>query len=86
FAFERTGGDAGDDYALVVLNTNARKPSETANGGMTMIVGKPGAMLVDVLDPLMASYSADAAGALHLTVPAQRAMILIPSDKVVTNL
>ncbi len=78
FAFERTGGDAGAEYALVVLNTNGRKSSDTASGADVMKVGaKPGTTLVDVLDPMMASYTVDPAGALRITVPAQRAMILV---------
>ena len=40
FAFERTGGDAGDAYALVVLNTNGRKPSDTANGNDVRFGGR----------------------------------------------
>jgi hypothetical protein len=37
FAFERTGGDAGKDYALVVVNSNARKPGTTADGANVML-------------------------------------------------
>jgi len=77
FAFERTGGDAGDRYALVVQNTNARHPSSAALTGV-----RPG-LLVDVLDPQQPQYQVDAQGNLRVTVPAQRAMILVPSDQYV---
>ena len=83
FAFERAGGDAGDRYALVVLNTNARKDSATADGGKVMTTTRPGVTLVDVLDPEQKTYPVGATGELRVTVPAQRAMILIPQDQVV---
>jgi alpha-amylase len=85
FAFERAGGDAQGRYALIVLNSNARKASTTANAEGAMMTGAtPGSTLVDVLDPQLQQYLVAANGALRLTVPAQRAMILVPSDHVVT--
>lgn len=82
FAFERTGGDAGSAYALVVLNTNSRKDSVTAEGERTMTLtdARAGA-LVDVLDPERARYTVAGSGELRLTVPKQRAMILVPEDQ-----
>jgi alpha-amylase len=77
FAFERAGGDAGSGYTLVVLNTNSHQPSVTADGGKTMTTTQPGAILVDVLDPLKASYPVAADGTLRLQVPAQKGMILV---------
>lgn len=76
FAYERTGGDAGGDYALVVLNTNARKPSETADGAKVMKLSRGGSF-VDVLDPEAKSYQTGADNTLKIQVPAQRAMILV---------
>jgi glycosidase len=77
-AYERAGGDAGADYALVVINTNARHPSTTADGAKAMKITKPGVTLVDVLDPEAKTYAVPASGELRLIVPAQRAMILVP--------
>ncbi len=78
FAFERTGGDAEDAYALVVLNTNARHPSATSDAGKLMKLSRPGAVLVDVLNPDGQTVTVPANGEVRLTVPAQRAMILVP--------
>jgi glycosidase len=85
FAFERTGGDAGaGPYALVVLNTNEFKTSSTSNGATVMQTGAPpGSTLVDVLDPAQASYPVDASGHVQVSVPAQKAMILVPQSQVV---
>lgn len=98
FAFERTGGDAGSQYALVVLNTNDSHQSSTAYGGTAMTVGQAaGAVLVDVLDPTQRTYTvgstttacgASACGSITLTPPQayapswQSAMILIPQSQV----
>jgi glycosidase len=78
FAFERAGGDAGGEYALVVLNTSAKKTSETADGTKVMKVARPGATLVDILDPEQKTYSVAGDGTLKVAVPAQRGMILVP--------
>ena len=80
-AYERTGGDAADQYALVVINTNARHMSNTALGPKAMKVTKPGVTLVDVLDPELKTYAVPASGELRLPVPQQRAMILVPQDQ-----
>jgi len=81
FAFERTGGDAAAQYALIVLNTNARKDSATADAGNTMKLSLKGTTLVDVLDPERKMYHVPATGDLRITVPKQRGMILIPQDQ-----
>jgi hypothetical protein len=87
FAFERAGGDAGDQYALVLVNTNAKKPSSTSDGAKVLATSRKGTTnLVDVLDPQAAKYSTDANGTLRVTVPPQKTMILIPADQVVPNL
>lgn len=77
FAFERTGGDAGDAYALVVLNTNARKSSTTADGDVVMKVGRPGATLVDVLNPDASSFVVSPSGEARITVAAESALVLV---------
>jgi len=82
-AYERTGGDAGAAYALVVINTNNRKDSVTAEGDKVMKLGPGGAgTLVDVLDPERKTYPVPASGELRVTVPKQRAMILVPEADV----
>jgi len=85
FAFERAGGDSGATaYALVVMNTDDFKSSSTSDGGTVMLTSAPpGATLVDVLDPTHATYPVDSSGHLQATVPAQKAMILVPQDQVV---
>ena len=80
-AYERAGGDAGDAYALVVINSNARHMSTTADGAKAMKITKPGITLVDVLDPDAKTYAVPASGELRLIVPPQRAMILVPQDQ-----
>lgn len=84
FAYERAGGDAPDgEYALVVLNTNGHKPSSTSDGASVMKTTLGGGeKLVDVLDPQLASYDVESDGTLRVEVPAQRAMILVPSGNV----
>ena len=80
-AYERTGGDAGADYALVIINTNGRHQSTTADGAKAMKVTKPGVTLVDVLDPEAKTFAVPATGELRVIVPKQRAMILVPQDQ-----
>jgi glycosidase len=79
-AYERTGGDAGDQYALVIINTNARKDSSTADGATVMKLGIRGVTLVDVLNPEGQTFDVGN-GELRLTVPKQRAMILVPENQ-----
>jgi glycosidase len=86
FAFERTGGDAGPQYALVVLNTNDFKTSSTSNGGKAMAVGiPPTTVLVDVLNPGNMTYTVGTDGTLNLPVPAQSALILVPQSQVTSG-
>jgi glycosidase len=85
FAFERAGGDApAGQYALVVLNTNGFKSSSTSNAGTVMQTTAPAGTLVDVLDPMQATYPVGADGKLQVSVPAQQAMILVPQGQVVS--
>ncbi|MFO0674913.1 MAG: alpha-amylase family glycosyl hydrolase [Polyangiaceae bacterium] len=87
FAFERSGGDAGDAYALVVVNSNARHPSSTVGSdGKAMATGAtPGSTLVDVLDPKRSSYVVAADGSLDVSVPAQKTLVLVPSTQIVAE-
>lgn len=78
FAFERTGGDAGSDYALVVMNTNAKKESSTANAGVVMQTTKPSTKFVDVLNPGGKTFESDGDGRVEVAVPAQSSVILVP--------
>lgn len=83
FAFERAGGDAEDEYALVVMNTNGKKDSVTAEGANVMKVTAPaGSVLVDVLDPEKKTYEVGAGGELRITVPRQSSLILVPQAQV----
>jgi alpha-amylase len=85
FAFERAGGDAGTAYALIVQNTNAFQTSYTANGSSVMkVTAAPGTMLVDVLNAQQSTYSVASDGSLNISLPAQSALILIPSDQIVS--
>jgi glycosidase len=88
FAFERSGGDApAGQYALVVLNTGDFKKSATHGSmGAMQTSLPPGKTLVDVLDPAHANYTTDASGKLDVTVPAQHAMILVPTSQVVQGM
>jgi glycosidase len=89
FAFERTGGDAGTSYALVVVATNA---SHTSTAAMT-VTQPPGTVLVDVLNN-NTQYTVGANGVITLGPPAvawgdlssmssESSMILVPQSQVV---
>jgi alpha-amylase len=80
FAFERTGGDAGDAYALVVVNTNNGQESATPPPGITVGVA-PGTPLVDVLDPDHEPFFVSGDGKLTIAVSAQSTRILVPDDQ-----
>lgn len=77
-AYERTGGDAGTAYALVVLNTNDFQTSSTSNGDAVMQTTLPNTTLVDVLDPQQQTYQTGSDGKLRLSLPKQSGKILIP--------
>ncbi len=83
FAYERGGGDAPNVYALVVLNTNANKSSQTGDTNAMQLTAAPNTVLVDILDPAQTTYTVAADGTLRMQVPAQSASILIPQDQVV---
>ena len=87
FAFERSGGDAGSAYALVVFNTNALQESSTTDGTLAMKVGaRAGSTLVDVLNPGLVTHPVAGDGTMTLELPKQSAMILVPSDQVVSGI
>ncbi len=72
FAFERSGGDAGAAYALVVLDTNARHASRA-----TLTTSLPaGTVLKDALGG--GTVTVGAQGRLDVEVPAQSALVLLP--------
>jgi len=84
FAFERTGGDAGNAYALVVANTNGKKAGSTETAGKAMPTSlAAGITLVDVMDPALPSFTVGADKTLKVSVPPQSTRILVPQDQVV---
>ena len=86
FAFERAGGDAGDAYALVVINTSSQHASAPGDVGMKMKVGAaPGTMLVDVLADTPASYAVASDGSVTLQVPKLGAAVLVPQAQAAGN-
>lgn len=83
-AFERAGGDAGDAYALVVINTNAKKTSSPEFAGDPMKVSLPaGTQLVDVLKPDDPPLTVEQDGGLRVSVPATSGKILVRASDVV---
>ena len=85
FAFERTGGDAGPQYALVVMNTNEGKSSVTSNGSKVMTLTTPGVTLVDLLDPAQTTHTVAADGTLRMTVAPMQASLLVPQNQLVSG-
>ncbi|KYF66806.1 alpha-amylase [Sorangium cellulosum] len=85
FAFER--GEAGGDYALVVLNTHPKKHSATSFGGEAMTTElEPGTVLVDVLSPGQKTYTVGARGAVVVKLPPVSGALLVPEDQVIQGL
>jgi glycosidase len=77
-AYERTGGDAGDAYALVIINSNDRKDSSTSNGDTIMKLSVAGVTLIDVLNPEGEHFNVGDSGAIRIPIAKQRARILVP--------
>lgn len=75
FAFERTGGDAGAAYALVVLNTNGRNAAQT---DVTTSL-PPGTVLVDRLGDGATQLTVGEGGVVTVAVAAQKALVLVPA-------
>lgn len=86
-AFERTGGDAGDAYALAVINTHALRPSSPEFGGVPMATSlPPGTRLVDVLAPADPPLTVEAGGGLRVTVPATSGKLLVREGDLISGL
>lgn len=79
FAFERAGGDAGDKYALVVMNTNGRKSSSATTKKLALGAGT---VLVDVMDPAQSTFTVAADGTVNVAVEKQSARVLVPQAQV----
>ncbi|MEZ4301133.1 MAG: alpha-amylase family glycosyl hydrolase [Polyangiaceae bacterium] len=83
FAFERAGGDAGAEYALVVFNTHTSKSSSTKDGTSVMTTSLPeGTTLVDILPPEKPAFIVGPNGTLDLTLAATSGMLLVPGEQV----
>lgn len=82
FAFERSGGDAADAYALVVLDTNGRKSSTATTKKLSVA---PGTVLVDVLDAAQPTFTVAPDATVAVSVAAQSARILVPQAQVAAN-
>ncbi|MEZ4454469.1 MAG: alpha-amylase family glycosyl hydrolase [Nannocystaceae bacterium] len=86
FAFERFGGDAGDNYALVVMNHNRSNQAAPEFDGSKMKVSVgPGTVLVDVLSTAKTEYTVDVDGTLGVLLPPLTAAILIPKGAVASG-
>ena len=81
-AFERTGGDAGDSYALVVLNANLKNEGTTSVGGAAMTVNVPPGTtsLTNVLDTTMAPIQVSGTS-VTVTLPPLSGVILVPTQQ-----
>jgi glycosidase len=77
-AYERTGGDAGDAYALVIINSNNNKDSSTSNGDTIMKLSVGGVTLIDVLNPEGEHFNVGDSGSIRIPIAKQRARILVP--------
>jgi hypothetical protein len=80
FAFERAGGDAGGDYALVVFNAHPEKASAPGFDGNAMkVTASPGTVLKDALGSGR-TVTVGAGGDIVMDPPLdpQSALILLP--------
>jgi glycosidase len=78
FAFERRGGDAGDAYALVVLNAHRDKESSTRFEGAAMpVAAAPGTVLRDALGSGV-EVTVGAGGEAVVTLPPLTGVVLVP--------
>ena len=83
FAFERTGGDAKGNYALMVFNTNQTHDSSAKYEDIKMTLSAPkGAVLVDVLSAKKTAYTVASDGTLDITLPPVRGVLLVPKGDV----
>jgi alpha-amylase len=80
-AYERAGGDADGDYALVIFNAHRTKASApTFDGAVMPVTAPPGTELKDVLGQVGGSFTVGADGTLFIDppLPPRSAMILRP--------
>ena len=78
-AFERTGGDAGDEYALIVINTHPSKDSRLADGDSRATVSiAAGTTLTDVLGPEQRTVTVGADGSVELQLAPLTGVVLVP--------
>lgn len=83
FAFERTGGDAKGNYALIVFNTNQKHDSSPRYEDIKMTLTAPkGAVLVDVLSAKQTAYTVANDGTLDITLPPASGALLVPKGDV----
>jgi glycosidase len=86
-AFERRGGDAGDSYVLVAINTHAEHDGVTEFGTDAMKVSlDAGTKLLDVLHPGADPVSVGPGGSLKLKLPPTSGVILVPEADVVPGI
>jgi alpha-amylase len=82
FAFERVGGIAEDDYALLVFNTSGTRESATTDGSTLMKVSAPAnATLVDLLHE-GATVQVGGDGTLNIKLAPRSGALFVPQDKV----
>jgi glycosidase len=84
FAYERSKGDAGDSYALVVINAHKKhKSSPVFQGAPMKVTAAPGTVLVDVLgnaaSPAGTKYTVGGGGELVIELPPQTGALLLPA-------
>jgi alpha-amylase len=85
FAFERAGGDAGDGYALMIINAHRGHDSSPSFEGANMVVSAAaGTVLVDVLTGAELTVSGD--GTFAPVLPPGSAMILVPQSQYVAGI
>ncbi len=83
FAFERGGGDVGNQKVLVVMNVSESQQSATERPGLGLTTAfAPGTILVDVLSETPRQVTVDRGGELHMQLPPQSAAILVPQNQV----
>ncbi len=83
FAFERGGGDAGSEYALIVFNAHHTKSSSTKFEGAVMATSLPeGTTLVDVLPANKPAYVVGPGGAVDISLAPVTGALLFPGDQV----
>ncbi|MCA9635047.1 MAG: alpha-amylase [Myxococcales bacterium] len=87
FAWERFGGDAGENYALMIMNNNRTNPASPEYMGARMqLAVAPGTVLVDVLSADKTQYTVEGDGGLGIVLPPITRALLIPAGAVVDGL